>query len=97
MWPLKSIEHVVLVHKTDHDPEIHPAEPLEPADCKKSDFHSVGWLSPRVPFREVVDLNKALKPDKQSATYCVFLNVTVTLLSLLGRGLPLVHTRNPHA
>ena len=91
------MEDVVLVHKTDRDPEIHPGEPLEPTDCKKSDVHSIGWLGPLVPLREVVDLTKALKPGKQSATYCLFLNVKVTLSSLLGRGLPLVHTRNPHA
>ena len=32
MKPLKSIEDVLLVHKTDRDPEIHPGEPLEPTD-----------------------------------------------------------------
>ena len=86
-----------MVHKTDRDPEIHPGEPLEPTDYKKSDFHSVDWLSPLVPLREVVDFTKALKPGKQSATYYLCLNVKVTLSRLLGRGLPLVHTRNPHA
>ena len=43
MWHLKSKEYVVLVHKTDRDPEIHPEEPLEPADdYKKGDVHLVG-------------------------------------------------------
>ena len=35
MWPLKSKEYVVLVHKTDRDPEILLGEPLEPADYKE--------------------------------------------------------------
>ena len=42
MQLLKSIEHAVLVQKTDRDPEIQSAGPLEPAGCKKSDFDSVG-------------------------------------------------------
>ena len=95
MPPLKSIGHVVLVQKTDRGPEIHPGEPLEPADYKKGDVHSAGWSGPQVPCRQVVDLTKALKPDKQSATYCVFLDVKVTLSNLLRRGLPLVDTHNP--
>ena len=65
MQPLKSKGHVVLVQKTDRGAEIHPGEPLEPADYKKDDVHSVGWSSPRVPCRQVVDLTKALKPYKQ--------------------------------
>ena len=32
-----------------------------------------------MPLREVVDLTKAIKPGKQSSTYCLFLNVKVTL------------------
>ena len=40
-WLLKSTEHVVLVHKTDRDPEIHLGELLEPADYKKKS--SFGW------------------------------------------------------
>ena len=59
MWPLKSIEHVVLVHKTNRDPEIHPGESLEPADYKKGDVQLVGWLSMEVPSREVLDLPQA--------------------------------------
>ena len=38
MWPLKCIEHVVLVQQRDCDPEFFPGEPLEPADCKKVFF-----------------------------------------------------------
>ena len=37
------MEDVVLVHKTDRDPEIHPGEPLEPTDCKKKRC-SFSWL-----------------------------------------------------
>ena len=46
-WPLNSKEHVVLVQQTDGDPEIHPEEPLEPANWKWGGFHSVnvGWFS----------------------------------------------------
>ena len=41
MWLLKSKEYVVLVHKRDRDPDIHPEEPPEPADdYKKSDVVS---------------------------------------------------------
>ena len=68
MQPLKSIVHVLLVQKTDSGPEIHPGEPLEPAVYEKDDVHSIGWSSPQVPCRQVVDFTKALKPEKQSAT-----------------------------
>ena len=43
MWPLKCIEHVVLVQQRDCDPEFFPGEPLEPADCKKVFFFSVKY------------------------------------------------------
>ena len=68
MWSLKSKEHVVLVHKTDRDAEIHPEEPLEPADYKKGD---------EAPCTEVLGFDSSR--TKQSATYFVFLNVKVTL------------------
>ena len=69
MWPLKSKEHVVLVHKTDRDAEIHPGEPLEPADYKKGDVHLVGWLSIEAPCSEVLGFDSS-RTNNQRLILC---------------------------
>ena len=73
MWPLKCIEHVVLVQQRDCDPEFFPGEPLEPVDCKKVFFFP---LSIALRYRNVLHLTQPLKLDKQSTTYYVIVSMS---------------------
>ena len=73
MWPLKCIEHTVLVQQRDCDPEIHSGEPPEPANCKKGISL---WLIIALPYRKVVHLKQALKSDKQSTTHCLIVSLS---------------------